>query len=194
MSETAEIMLSISKLLEKLSEKNVESKPSARKKGDIIYTKKGKIDKRSSGELSEERKVKLRSNITKARQVAQEIWAKDGYPKNTKSKPIEEETEYEYEIKPRITPSESKQSRVTTIEHYEEEKETEEKTKQKPKPKAKKKYVKRLVAIDITDTEPETIEIEPIQKVIQNPMIPTKAYHQASSQLKNRLIGKIIHS
>ena len=189
MSSNDELMLNIAKYLKEMAENKTilheKTTISTRKRGDPYLTKKGKVDKRCSSELSEERKIKLRDNISKARIAAKLIWAKDGHKSCKKEKEEEkvEETEYEYEIKPRPSKAESKNERIL-----------EQEVEEKPRPKARKKYVKRLVTIDVTDTEPET----PRDRIIQNPYLddvkplPTKSY-VATTHLRNKLIGKIIN-
>ena len=175
MTEHADLLLNLSKLIERIN-----SLPVAEPKQGVKLTKFGVPDKRMSNLLSDERKVKLRSNAKAAREAAREIWMKrDG--------PVEEDTqeECEYEFKKK-EPKVEKTVEMTPI--------VPEIKPEKPK---KKRYVKRAVVVDVTDNDTSDTDFyqpEPPKPVIQNTFgrsIPTVACNNRNT-IRTRIIGKYV--
>jgi len=166
MAEHADLLLNLSKLIERIN-----SLPVADPKQGVKLTKHGFPDKRVSNQLSEERKVKLRANAKSARDAAREIWMRrDG--------PVAEETseECEYEFKKK-EPREDMKPEV------------------KPEKPKRKRYVKRAVVVDVTDNDASDADFyqpEPPKAVIQNTVgLPTVAYNSRKI-LHAKIVGKYV--
>jgi hypothetical protein len=175
MTEHADLLLNLSKLIERIN-----NLPVSEPKAGVKLTKFGVPDKRMSNLLSDERKVKLRSNAKAARDAARDIWMKRDGPVEDEAS---EECEYEFRKK---EPKVEKAVEMTPIP-----------VEAKPEKPKKKRYVKRAVVVDVTDNDTSDADFykpEPPKATISNMMgkgIPTVAYNQRNA-IRTKIIGKYV--
>ena len=197
MSEFQDILLNLNSLVERIN-----AMP-AKTASNVRLTKRGVPDKRGKTELTEDRRTKLRENAKSARDAAKAIWAKQTRVVAEDDVDVESEPEYEFSaennhwIRPQTAPAAPAKA---------EPRPEPETSRPKAEKRPRKKYVKRMVAVDVTDdgdtdayadaappkartpAAPAKVA-EPVEPVAPPPK--TKGQIQAAA-IKNRLLGRYL--
>ena len=193
MSEIQDILLNLNSLVERIN-----AMP-AKTASNVRLTKRGVPDKRGKTELTEDRRTKLRENAKSARDAAKAIWVKQ--TRVVAEDDVESEPEYEFSaennhwIRPQTAPPAAPAKSEPRPEP--------ETSRPKAEKRPRKKYVKRMVAVDVTDdgdtdayadaappkVRPPAKVVEPVEPIAPPPK--TKGQIQAAV-IKNRLLGRYL--